>query len=118
MKTSFVAIMKTAGSDAEATIRSEMTKALAGIDGGALFDAAAAAYEGEELAEVAGEIVETINAECTADDFHTWDYDHLDFIIGLSKSHNFEIPRNLINGLPEQLIIQIDAKRLGEPGCD
>ncbi|MFW5695338.1 MAG: hypothetical protein ACOCYB_09210 [Alkalispirochaeta sp.] len=83
-----------------------------------LFDEAVAAYEGEELVEICGEIVQTIKAECTADDFHNWNYDHLEFIIDLSNRHNFIIPRNLLNGLPEQLIILVDSKKLSEPGCD
>lgn len=118
MKTTFLEIAKSQGDGAEAAIRAEMVKALADHDGGALFDAAAAEFEGEELAEVCGEIVETITAECSADDFHNWNYDHLEFIIDLSNSRGFEIPRNLLNGLPEQLIILVDAKKLGEPGCD
>ncbi|MFP4375367.1 MAG: hypothetical protein ACLFPO_13630 [Spirochaetaceae bacterium] len=75
-------------------------------------------YEGDELAEVCGEIVQTIKAECSADDFHNWNYDHLEFIIDLSNRYGFTIPRNLLNGLPEQLIIMVDAKKLGEPGCE
>lgn len=84
----------------------------------ALFDEAVDGYEGEELVELCGEIVQTVNAECTADDFHTWNYDHLEFIIGLSNRHGFTIPRNLLNGLPEQLIILVDSKKLSEPGCE
>ena len=85
---------------------------------GAIFDEAVAAYEGEELAEICGEIVQTIKAECSADDFHNWNYDHLEFIIDLSNRHNFIIPRNLLNGLPEQLIILVNSKNLSEPGCE
>jgi len=83
-----------------------------------IFEDALERYEGSELAEVCGEIVQTIKAECSADDFHNWNYDHLEFIIELSNKYGFTIPRNLLNGLPEQLIIMVDAKRLGEPGCD
>lgn len=75
-------------------------------------------FDREELAEVCGEIVQTIKAECSADDFHNWNYDHLEFIIDLSNRYGFTIPRNLLNGLPEQLIILVDAKKLSEPGCD
>jgi len=74
--------------------------------------------EDDDLADLAAELVQTITAGCTADDFHTWDYDHLESIIDLSNKHGFTIPRNLLNGLPEQLIILVDAKKLGEPGCD
>ncbi len=84
----------------------------------ALFEEAVDAYEGEELVEIAGEIVRTIKADCTADDFHNWNYDHLEFIIDLSNRHGFIIPRNLLNGLPEQLIILVDSDKLSEPGCD
>lgn len=118
MKTTFLEIVNAQGDAADELIRAEMVKALPEHDGGALFDAVAEEFEGEELAEVCGEIVETITAECSADDFHNWNYDHLEFIIELSNSRGFEIPRNLLNGLPEQLIILVDAKKLGEPGCD
>lgn len=84
----------------------------------AMFDDALQEYEGEELLQICGEIVQTIHAECNADDFHNWDYDHLEFIIDLSNRYGFVIPRNLLNGLPEQLIILVDAGKLGDPGCD
>ncbi len=107
------------GSVDEAALRDEFLAELQDqAEAEALFDEAVAAYEGEELAEICGEIVQTIKAECTADDFHNWNYDHLEFIIDLSNRHNFIIPRNLLNGLPEQLIILVDAKKLSEPGCD
>ncbi len=74
--------------------------------------------EDDDLADMAAELVQTITAGCSADDFHNWDYDHLESIIDLSNKHGFTIPRNLLNGLPEQLIILVDAKKLSEPGCD
>ncbi len=74
--------------------------------------------EDDDLADLSAELVQTINAGCAADDFHTWDYDHLESIIDLSNKHGFTIPRNLLNGLPEQLIILVDAKKLGAAGCD
>lgn len=89
-----------------------------GIDGEALFATLRDAYEGEELGEVAAETILTLKAECDADDFHNWDYDHLSTIIELSNSFGFKIPRNLVNGLPEQLIILVDHSKLGQPGCD
>jgi hypothetical protein len=74
--------------------------------------------EDDDLADLSAELVQTINAGCSADDFHTWDYDHLESIIDVSNKHGFTIPRNLLNGLPEQLIILVDAKKLGAAGCD
>lgn len=74
-------------------------------------------FEGTEGVEVCSEIVKTLNAECTADDFHNWDYDHLEYIIDLSNKYQLTIPRNLINGLPEQLILLINKNNLTEPGC-
>jgi hypothetical protein len=97
----------------------ELKDELAGGEkAGAVFEDVRTAFEGLELLELSSEIVRTIKAECDADDFHNWDYDHLEFIIDLSNRHGFTIPRNLLNGLPEQLIILVDAKKLGEPGCD
>lgn len=82
------------------------------IDGDPLFLEMEGRFEDEELAEVAAELVLTLNAECDSDDFHNWDYDHLEFIIGLSGIYDFEIPRSLLNGLPEQLLLLIDSDRL------
>jgi len=82
------------------------------IDGDPLFLEMEGRYEAEELAEIAAELVLTIDAECESDDFHNWDYEHLEFIIGLSNTYDFEIPRNLLNGLPEQLLLLIDQDHL------
>lgn len=84
----------------------------------ALFAALAGEYDGEELADVCAETVLTFTAGCSADDFHNWDYDHLSSIIELSNKFGFSIPQNLVNGLPEQLIILVDSNKLGQPGCD
>ena len=70
------------------------------------------------LAEVGGEIALTVHAGCTRDDFHNWNYDHLEFIIDLSNRHNFDIPKNFLNGLPEQLIILVDSEHVKKPRCD
>jgi len=99
-------------------LREELAKRLADHDGGAIFDVAAESFAGDELAEVCREIVETITATCDADDFHSWSYDHLEFIIELSNSFGFTIPHNLLNGLPEQLILLVDSKKLSKPECD
>lgn len=99
-------------------IRKELAERIAGHDGGAMFDAAAVKFTGEELSEVCRELVETVTASCDADDFHNWSYDHLEFIIELSNIYGFTIPRNLLNGLPEQLILLVDPSKLSEPGCD
>jgi hypothetical protein len=88
------------------------------IEGGPLFDALTEEYDGEELAEVAAETVLTLTAQCSADDFHNWDYDHLTSIIELSNRFGFFLPKNVVNGLPEQLIILVDHNKLGQPGCD
>ncbi|MDA3948735.1 MAG: hypothetical protein PF508_05860 [Spirochaeta sp.] len=87
--------------------------------GGAdIFTALAKEYEGEELAEIAAELVLALTAGCSADDFHNWNYDHLSTIIELSNRFGYRIPRNLVNGLPEQLIILVDHTNLGQPSCD
>jgi hypothetical protein len=88
-----------------------------GVDGPAIYRDMEAEFEGEELETVAEELIQTVTAGCTADDFHNWDYDHLEFIIDMSNDHGFEIPRNLLNGLPEQLILLVDADKLSPPGC-
>lgn len=87
------------------------------IDGSALWKEIAEEYVDEERAEVADEVVRTLTADCSVDEFHTWDVDHLEFIIELSNRHDLKIPRNLLNGLPEQLIIRVDHNRLTDPDC-
>ena len=87
-------------------------------EGEALFNEALEQFEAEELGEVCAEIILTVTASCEQDDFHNWDYDHLSFIIELSNSHDFAIPQNLLNGLPEQLIILVDSDKVEKPGCE
>lgn len=83
-----------------------------------LFADAEATFSGGELAEVCAEIALTVHAGCRADDFHNWDYDHLEFIIDMSNRYDFEIPANFLNGLPEQLILLVKSKRVKKPGCE
>lgn len=105
--------------EGETAVRKAFTRDVPiGIKGGELYDALAGEYEGEELAEVAAETILTLTAGCSADDFHNWDYDHLSTIIEMSNKFGFKIPKNLVNGLPEQLIILVDHDKLGQPGCD
>ncbi|MFW6360783.1 MAG: hypothetical protein ACOC2R_03440 [Spirochaetota bacterium] len=87
-------------------------------DGEALFNEALEQFEAEELGEVCAEMILTLTASCEQDDFHNWDYDHLAFIIELSNSHDLTIPKNLLNGLPEQLIILVDSDKVEKPGCE
>ena len=82
-----------------------------------IFTALGEEYEGEELAEIAAELVLALTAGCSADDFHTWNYDHLSTIMELSNRFGYRIPRNLVNGLPQQLIL-VDHTKLGQPGCE
>lgn len=83
-----------------------------------IFEECADSFYDEELAEICEETAQTINAECTRDDFHNWNYDHLEFIIGLSNRYGFHIPRNLLNGLPEQLILLVDSDKVRRPDCE
>lgn len=112
-------IMTSGVSDAEEKCRNAFSEVLPDrLPADSIFNEAVKQFSGEELAEVCGEIVLTVTAGCTRDDFHNWNYDHLEFIIDLSNRHGFTIPRNLLNGLPEQLIILVDSDKLSEPGCD
>jgi hypothetical protein len=83
-----------------------------------MFNEAAEKFSDEELAEVCGEVALTVHAGCTRDDFHNWNYDHLEFIIDLSNRYDFDIPKNFLNGLPEQLIILVDSDHVKKPECD
>ena len=87
------------------------------IDGSELWKAIERRYDDDEAAVVADEIVRTLTADCTTDEFHNWNYDHLEFIIELSNEQDFPIPRNLLNGLPEQLILLVDHAHLTDPEC-
>ena len=89
-----------------------------GVDSESMLEDILDEFDLEAAAEVSAELVATLTASCTEDDFHNWDYDHIEFIIDLSNRYGFTIPRNLLNGLPEQLFILVDAKKLSEPGCD
>lgn len=72
----------------------------------------------DELPELLSEIILTVKADCKRDDFHSWNYDHLEFIIELSNQYDFRIPKNLINGLPEQLIHLIEWENVESPPCE
>jgi hypothetical protein len=102
----------------ETGLRQSFVSALPDLsDADRIFEDTLNEFDGEELIEVCREVIDTVTAECSADDFHNWNYDHLEFIIDLSNRYNFVIPRNLLNGLPEQLILLVDADKLSEPGC-
>lgn len=88
------------------------------FDAAGLFNEANDRFVGQELALVLAEVVAAINAACDADEFHNWDYDHLEFIIELFNRRKLTIPRNLLNGLPEQLIILVNKERLADAGCN
>ncbi|MCB2173482.1 hypothetical protein KQH65_12150 [archaeon] len=77
-----------------------------------MFNALAEKYTGEELVQVAAETIATLTANSSYDEFHNWDYDHLSSIIQLSNRFDLTLPRNLINGLPEQLIILVDSSKI------
>ena len=74
-------------------------------------------FASEEIPVICAELVLTITANCERDDFHNWDYEHIAFIIELSNKYNFQIPQNLLNGLPSQLILLVDADRIDDCGC-
>ncbi|MFP4179847.1 MAG: hypothetical protein ACLFMZ_04775 [Spirochaetaceae bacterium] len=87
-----------------------------GLDARGIFNRTSSAFVEEELPEVLAEIILTVTAECGRDDFHSWNYDHLEHIIELSNEFNFSIPKNLLNGLPEQLIILVDSGKVDRDG--
>jgi hypothetical protein len=82
------------------------------IDAETIFNKTLDKFEEDEAIEVLAEIAITVTAECDRDDFHSWNYDHLEYIIELSNEVGFLIPENLINGLPEQLIILVDSDKI------
>ena len=74
-------------------------------------------FDADEMPEVCAELVLTVTASCGQDDFHNWDYEHLNFIIDLSSEQGFDIPLNLLNGLPPQLLLLVDSDRIDDSGC-
>ena len=70
-----------------------------------------------EAAEVLSELALTLTAGCRDDEFHNWNYDHLEFIIDLSNRYKFIIPKNFLNGLPEQLILLVKWDQVESPPC-
>lgn len=88
------------------------------LPAGKIFDEAEQKFSDEELARICGETALTVHAGCSRDDFHNWNYDHLEFIIEMSNKYNFDIPKNFLNGLPEQLIILVDSEHVKKPKCE
>jgi hypothetical protein len=82
-----------------------------------IFEECKSSFAGEELAEVCAEVALTIRADCSSDEFHNWNYDHLEFIIQLSNKFVIQIPMNFLNGLPEPLIVLVDKNKLQRPEC-
>jgi len=90
----------------------------AGVPGAEFYADAAKVFSGEELAEICAEIILTVFSDCSRDDFHGWDYEHLSFIIESSNKYDFKIAQNLVNGLPQQLILRVKMKNLDKTECD
>lgn len=84
------------------------------LDAETIFNRTVEKFAEEEAIEVLAEIVITVTAGCERNDFHSWNYDHLEYIIELSNEFGFSIPKNLLNGLPEQLIILVDSKKIDD----
>jgi hypothetical protein len=119
MKSEYRRFIDARGELDESGLRTAFTGDLSGAQFAEnVFDDARNAFDDQELLQVCEEVVLTVNAQCGADDFHNWNYDHLEFIIECSNRHGFTIPRNLLNGLPEQLIILVDKNKLADPECE
>ena len=88
------------------------------IPGSEAVDLAAKQFSAEEIPEVLSEVILTVTANCSRDDFHNWDYDHLEYIIDLSNKYDFNIPKNFLNGLPEQLILLVQSEHIESPPCE
>ncbi len=88
------------------------------IPGAEAVDLAAKQFSLDEIPEILTEVILTVTANCSRDDFHNWDYDHLAYIIDLSNKYDFNIPKNFLNGLPEQLILMIQSNHVESPPCE
>ncbi|WP_020611287.1 hypothetical protein [Sediminispirochaeta bajacaliforniensis] len=82
-----------------------------------LFKACSQNFWGEELETICGELADTLNADCSREDFYLWDYDHLEFIIEQARRFHFSLPKNFVNGLPQQFVLRIEADHLYAPEC-
>jgi hypothetical protein len=90
----------------------------ADIPGSEAVELAAKRFSLEEIPEILSEVILTVTANCSRDDFHNWDYVHLEYIIDLSNKYDFKIPKNFLNGLPEQLILTVQSDHLESPPCE
>lgn len=66
----------------------------------------------EEAPEIGSKIISVFNKTCDKEELKLWDYDLLEFIIELSTKYRLKLPKAIINGLPEQIILLIDSDLL------
>ena len=87
------------------------------MDGDAMFADIEAEFDGDEIEVIADQLIRTITAGCSGNEFQNWDTDHLEFIIDMAHDHGFSIPRSLLENLPERLRVLADSESLGLQGC-
>ena len=64
----------------------------------------------EEIPELGEKVISLFNGDCSKEELHLWDYDILEHIIELSNTYGLKMPKEIINGLPEQLILLVKYK--------
>lgn len=101
------------------SLRSAFVAAVPGsLPGDQIFAETKRAFDEDELPTVCAEVATTLNALCTEEDFHNWNYDHLEFIIEVAVRHRLRIPQNLLDCLPEYLAAAFKDGAQGDSGCE
>ena len=57
-----------------------------------IFREAAETYGDKELAEICAELVQAATGHCTADEFMSWNREHIEFILRMADTYDFPLP--------------------------
>lgn len=61
-------------------------------NGREIFREAAEIYHDKELAEICTELVLSATHQCSAEDFMSWDREHIEFILRMADTYGFTLP--------------------------
>ena len=64
----------------------------------------------EEIPDLGEKVISIFNGECPKEELNLWDYDLLEHIIEISNTYGLKIPKEIVNGLPEQLVLLVKHK--------
>jgi len=78
-------------------------------DCGKIFECLWENWSMDEIPDLGSKIISVFNGTINQGDLRLWDYDVLEFIIDLSNTFKLALPKAVINGLPEQLILLVNS---------